>query len=94
MIFICIFVINKQLTCVQDIHIPNYSSMQYEETCYPPLALEDFPQIDIAAETTSSKPSNPADEALDDHLMYNVYASGTMMLEEILSLCSSQENSK
>ena len=76
---------------MQGPQISNYMSMQYEETCYTPLALEDFPQIDISGEPKSSIKA-PGDEALDDPFMY-VYASGTMMLEEIMSLCSAQDNS-
>ncbi|KAL8147105.1 NAC domain-containing protein 86-like [Apium graveolens] len=73
-------------------NIPNYLSMQYEETCYTPLAIEDFPQIEISGEPKSSTKA-PADQALHDPFMYNLYASGTMMLEEIMSLCSAQDNS-
>lgn len=73
--------------------MPNYFSMHYaEETCYTPLALEDFPQIDISGESKSSTKA-PADQALDDPFMYSAYASGTMMLEEIMSMCSAQDNS-
>ncbi|KAK9266669.1 hypothetical protein L1049_000831 [Liquidambar formosana] len=73
----------------QDIQMPNYASEHYQLP-YPPLALEDFPQINIM----EAKPSKA--ESIDEFMMYDRYRdymSGTTMLEEILSLCSSQENS-
>ncbi|KAA8523390.1 hypothetical protein F0562_009813 [Nyssa sinensis] len=74
---------------IQDIQIPECTSPQYQPS-YPPLALEDFPQIDIA----ETKPSKP--ETIDEYIMYDKYRecmSGTTMLEEIFLLCSPEENS-
>ncbi|GLT54097.1 hypothetical protein SLA2020_273250 [Shorea laevis] len=70
--------------------IPNYTSLDYQ-VCYPPLELEDFPQINLAE---TSKPLKP--EIVDEYMSYDKirdYMNGT--LEEIFSLCdrSSQENS-
>lgn len=49
---------------------------------YPPLALEDFPQINIATEGKTSKC-----EIIDDLMMYDKYrdcsSTGTNLLEEI-----------
>lgn len=70
---------------MQDMQIPNYSSLHYP--C-PPLELEDFPQINIA----ETKPAKS--EIMEDYVMYDKYKdcmNGT--LEEIFSLCSSQDNS-
>ncbi|WCJ28625.1 hypothetical protein M5689_010310 [Euphorbia peplus] len=65
---------------LQDIQIPGYSSLQYQLP-YPPLELEDFPQINIAK---STKP-----ELTDEYMTYKDCMNGT--LEEIFSLCSSQD---
>lgn len=70
---------------IQDMQMPNCSSLHYQFP-FPPLELEDFPQISI---TESMKPSKP--EIIDDYMMYKDCMNGT--LEEILSLCSSQDNS-
>ncbi|XP_065853941.1 NAC domain-containing protein 54 [Euphorbia lathyris] len=65
---------------LQDMQIPSHSSMQYQLP-YPPLELEDFPQINIAE---STKP-----EIMDEYMTYKDCMNGT--LEEIFSLCSSQD---
>ncbi|KAJ0042417.1 hypothetical protein Pint_17141 [Pistacia integerrima] len=75
---------------IQEMQMPNiYADLQYP--CpYPPLEVEDFPQINIAEET---KPSNP--ENLEEILMYDKYYRDYMngTLEEIFYLCASQDNS-
>ncbi|KAJ7949024.1 NAC domain containing protein [Quillaja saponaria] len=72
----------------QDIQLPIYTSLHYQLP-YPPLELEDFPQINLA-ETKSLKPEMRVEETmLYDN--YRDFMNGT--LEEIISLCSSQDNS-
>lgn len=74
---------------MQEMQMPNiYTDLQYP--CpYPPLEVEDFPQINIA-ETKPSKPDN-----LEESLMYDKYYRDYMngTLEEIFYLCASQDNS-
>ncbi|XP_011014226.1 PREDICTED: NAC transcription factor 29-like [Populus euphratica] len=70
---------------IQDMQMHNCSSLHYQFP-FPPLELEDFPQISIPE---SMKPSKP--EIIDDYMMYKDCMNGT--LEEIFSLCSSQDNS-
>ncbi|KAK2654457.1 hypothetical protein Ddye_014313 [Dipteronia dyeriana] len=74
---------------IQDIQMANYTNLQYQIP-YPPLELEDFPQINISETTKPSKP-----EIFDDCLMYDHKYKDSMngTLEEILYLCSSQDNS-
>ncbi|KAH7565834.1 hypothetical protein JRO89_XS08G0023900 [Xanthoceras sorbifolium] len=73
---------------IQDIQMANYTNLQYQIP-YPPLELEDFPQINIS----EKKPSKP--EIFDDCLMYDHKYRDTVngTLEEIFYLCSSQDNS-
>ncbi|XP_059664100.1 NAC domain-containing protein 54-like [Cornus florida] len=75
-----------QSNLVQDIQDMEYTSMQHQPP-YPPLAVEDFPKIDIA----ETKPSKP--ESIDEYVMYDKHRdymiSGTTMFEDILFLCSS-----
>ncbi|XP_017980051.1 PREDICTED: NAC domain-containing protein 45 [Theobroma cacao] len=68
----------------QEMQMPGYTSLHYQVP-YPPLELEDFPQIDIS----ETKP-----EIIDEYMIYDKYR-GCMngSLEEIFSLCSSQDNS-
>nr|UBT01655.1 NAC transcription factor 51 [Litchi chinensis] len=73
---------------IQDIQMANYTNLQYQIP-YPPLELEDFPQINIS-ETKPSKPEIFDDCLMNDH-KYRDSMNGT--LEEILYLCSSQDNS-
>ncbi|GLT81320.1 hypothetical protein SLA2020_527110 [Shorea laevis] len=70
---------------IQDIHMGSYTQYQCP---YPPLELEDFPQINIS-ETKVSKP-----ETIDDYMIYDKYRSDCVngTLEEILSLCSSSQD--
>ncbi|CAK7326029.1 unnamed protein product [Dovyalis caffra] len=70
---------------IQDMQMPNYSSLHYQFP-FPDLELEDFPQINI---TESLKPSKL--EIIDEYMIYKDCMNGT--LEEIFSLCSSQDNS-
>ncbi|XP_008225989.1 PREDICTED: NAC domain-containing protein 86 [Prunus mume] len=74
----------------QETYIPhNESLLNNYQFPYPPLELEDFPQINLAAEANASKP-----EIIDDYMSYDKfkdYMNGTF--EEIFSLCSSQDNS-
>ncbi|MBA0873563.1 hypothetical protein Goshw_003984 [Gossypium schwendimanii] len=68
--------------------IPSYTNLHYQAP-YPPLELEDFPQINIISETKASKA-----EIIDEYMMYDKckdYMNGS--LEEIFSLCASQDNS-
>lgn len=75
---------------MQETYIPhNESLLNNYQFPYPPLELEDFPQINLAAEANASKP-----EIIDDYMSYDKfkdYMNGTF--EEIFSLCSSQDNS-
>ncbi|KAJ4975275.1 hypothetical protein NE237_000381 [Protea cynaroides] len=68
----------------KDQTMANYTRLQHQLS-YPPLALEDFPQMDTVETKLSSKP-----QAID-HEYYTMYDRYNM-LEEILTLCSSQEN--
>lgn len=65
--------------------MPSYANLQYQ--CpFPPLELEDFPQINIA----ETKPSKP--EIFDGCLMYDKYRDYMNgALEEIYYLCSAQD---
>ncbi|GMI85156.1 NAC domain containing protein 20 [Hibiscus trionum] len=71
------------------IQIPGYTNLHYQVP-YPPLELEDFPQINITSETKASKA-----EIIDEYMMHDDkfkdYMNGS--LEEIFSLCASQDNS-
>ncbi|KAL6206167.1 hypothetical protein ACLB2K_023416 [Fragaria x ananassa] len=72
----------------QDTYMPNDTSFQNYQFPYPPLELEDFPMINLAVEMNTLKP-----QIMDDYISYDKlkdYMNGT--LEEIFSLCSSQEN--
>ncbi|KAJ1381831.1 NAC domain [Sesbania bispinosa] len=73
----------------QDIEIPMYAGMHYQ---FPqtPLVMEDFPQVNLMETTKSMKP----EIMTDDCMIYDRYRdclNGT--LEEIISLCSSQDHS-
>ncbi|CAL0326360.1 unnamed protein product [Lupinus luteus] len=71
----------------QDIEIPMCAGMHYNFS-HSPLVMEDFPQINLA-ETKSMKP-----EMIGDCMLYDRYRDCmTGTLEEIISLCSSQDNS-
>ncbi|XP_023007203.1 NAC domain-containing protein 96-like [Cucurbita maxima] len=69
--------------------IPNkfmdHENLHYQHPYYPPLELEDFPQLNIMGETkTLMKP-----ECIDEYMKFDKFRdsmNGT--LEEILSLCS------
>ncbi|MBA0632464.1 hypothetical protein Godav_001194 [Gossypium davidsonii] len=74
--------------CSDPFQIPSYTNLHYQAP-YPPLELEDFPQINIISETKASKA-----EIIDEYMMYDKckdYMNGS--LEEIFSLCASQDNS-
>ncbi|MED6205879.1 hypothetical protein PIB30_021837 [Stylosanthes scabra] len=75
----------------QDIEMSIYGSMHNYQFPQTPLVMEDFPQLNFA-ETKSLKP-----EVNEDcMLLYDRYSSRDCMngtLEEIISLCSSQDNS-
>ncbi|KAK4839398.1 hypothetical protein QYF36_021668 [Acer negundo] len=81
--------VNFSSNLFQNIQMENYTNIQYQIP-YPPLELEDFPQINISETTKPSKP-----EIFDDCLMYDHKYRDSMngTLEEILYLCSSQDNS-
>ncbi|KAJ4981642.1 hypothetical protein NE237_032479 [Protea cynaroides] len=66
---------------IKDLTMPNYSRLQHQFS-YPPLALEDFPQMD----TVETKISNP--QPINEYMMNDKYS----MIEDILYLCYSQEN--
>ncbi|KAK4595064.1 hypothetical protein RGQ29_018709 [Quercus rubra] len=71
---------------IQDMQIQSYTSLDYQLP-YPPLELEDFPQINL----TETKPVKP--EIIDEYMSYDKIRdcmNGT--LEEIFSLCSSLDN--
>ncbi|XVE99020.1 hypothetical protein REPUB_Repub03eG0160600 [Reevesia pubescens] len=72
---------------IQEMQMPGYTNLHYQVP-YPPLELEDFPQINIS-ETKASKA-----EIIDEYMIYDKYRdymNGS--LEEIFSLCSSHDNS-
>ena len=76
------------VSVVQDTELPIYGGLHYQFP-YPPLELEDFPQINFA-ETKSMKTEMPTDECM----LYDKHRdsmNGT--LEEIIALCSAQDNS-
>ena len=87
--FTCIFVlviIHTMYLFIQDMQIQSYTSLDYQLP-YPPLELEDFPQINL----TETKPVKP--EIIDEYMSYDKIRdcmNGT--LEEIFSLCSSLDN--
>lgn len=87
--FTCIFVlviIHATYLLIQDMQIQSYTSLDYQLP-YPPLELEDFPQINL----TETKPVKP--EIIDEYMSYDKIRdcmNGT--LEEIFSLCSSLDN--
>ncbi|PIM98331.1 hypothetical protein CDL12_29192 [Handroanthus impetiginosus] len=62
----------------------NYTGV-FSESWYPPLALEDFPQIDL----TQAKSSNEYTTSCD---RLRECVNGIATLEEINALCSSHEN--
>ncbi|KAJ6350503.1 hypothetical protein OIU78_006631 [Salix suchowensis] len=68
---------------IQDMQMPIFYSSLLHQFPYPPLELEDFPQISIAE---CMKPSKP--EISSEYMMYKDCMDGT--LEE---LCSSRDNS-
>lgn len=73
---------------MQDTQITNYRSLDYQLS-YPPLELEDFPQINLTETKPLTKP-----EIAEEYMSYDKirdYMNGS--LEEFFSLCSSQENS-
>ena len=79
-------IIHNMYLLMQDMQIESYTRLDYQLP-YPPLELEDFPQINLT-ETKSVKP-----EIIDEYMSYDKirdYMNGT--LEEIFSLCSSQDN--
>ncbi|KAI4323285.1 hypothetical protein L6164_022903 [Bauhinia variegata] len=72
----------------QDMELPIYAAGLHYQLSYPPLDLEDFPQINLS-ETKLMKT-----EVTEECMLYDKYRdcmNGT--LEEIFSLCSSQDNS-
>lgn len=75
---------------MQDMEIPMFGGNHNYQLPQTPFVLEDFPQINLT-ETKSMKP-----EMTDDgcNMLYDRYRdcmNGT--LEEIISLCSSQDHS-
>ncbi|KAG2667054.1 hypothetical protein I3760_15G094100 [Carya illinoinensis] len=75
----------------QDTYVPNYTEvLDYNQLIpnYPPLELEDFPQINLT-ETRSLKP-----EIIYEYISHDKYGRDGMngTLEEIFSLCSSQDH--
>lgn len=74
---------------MKEMQIPGYTDLHYQVP-YPPLELEDFPQINIS----ETKASTAKAEIMDEYMVYDKYRdymNGS--LEEIFSLCSSQDNS-
>ncbi|KAF5728166.1 protein BEARSKIN1-like [Tripterygium wilfordii] len=81
--------ISSSSTLFQDMDMPSSWSMHCQQPYYPPLEVEDFPQINIITETIPSKTTNDDHQRIYDE--YKDCMNGT--LEEILSLCSSQPTS-
>ncbi|XVF33793.1 hypothetical protein REPUB_Repub18cG0001700 [Reevesia pubescens] len=84
---LCYLGIDFSSNLIQEMQMPGYTNVHYQAP-YSPLELEDFPQINIS-ETKLSKP-----EIIDEYMMYDKYRdymNGS--LEDIFSLCSSQDNS-
>lgn len=60
--------------------MPDCTILPHYQLTHPPIALEDFPQINITEAKTSKS------ETIDDYMMYDKYrdyTSGTSLLEEI-----------
>ncbi|XP_044506985.1 NAC domain-containing protein 71-like [Mangifera indica] len=75
---------------IQEMQMPNMYAEDLQYPCpYPPLEVEDFPQINIA----ETKPSKL--EHLEESLIHDKYCRDYMngTLEEIFYLCASQDNS-
>lgn len=68
----------------------NYGSLLHCQFGYPPLELEDFPQINFGAETKLMKTENASTEDDMSYDKFRDYANITV--EEIFSLCSSHDN--
>ncbi|XP_010260796.1 PREDICTED: NAC transcription factor 29 [Nelumbo nucifera] len=83
--------LSKEITVLPNCTRLQQQQQQQQQLSYPPLALEDFPQMD----TLETKLSNP--QAMDEYMMpdkYRTYNSDTnIILEEIFYMCSSQDNS-
>lgn len=74
----------------QDIELPIYAGMHNYQFPHTPLVLEDFPQINLA-DTKSMKPEMSTDDCMLYDRLYRDCMTGT--LEEIISLCSTHDNS-
>ncbi|KAM7252278.1 hypothetical protein ACFE04_024161 [Oxalis oulophora] len=72
---------------IQDVQMMSYTNMNNYQLGYPPLQLEDFPQINIAEQ--SSKP-----EIMNEYIMGEKYRDDNMYgtIEEIFSLCNSSHH--
>ncbi|WKA13476.1 hypothetical protein VitviT2T_030771 [Vitis vinifera] len=66
---------------IQDMEMPDCTILPRYQLPYPPLALEDFPQINITEAKTSKS------ESIDDYMTYDKYRDytrgSTSLLEEI-----------
>lgn len=67
--------------------MPNYESLHYQYANYPPLELEDFPQINLAEMKLLKSETTEEYMSLDK---FRDYMNGTV--EEIFSLCSSSQD--
>ncbi|XVE74246.1 hypothetical protein DITRI_Ditri12bG0001500 [Diplodiscus trichospermus] len=84
---LCTFGLDISSTLIQQMQMPGYTDLHYQAP-YPPLELEDFPQINIS----ETKPNKA--QMMDEYMMYDKYRNYMNgSLEEIFSLCSSQDNS-
>ncbi|XP_058071328.1 NAC domain-containing protein 71-like [Magnolia sinica] len=70
----------------KDIRVPYYPSLQ-QELSYPPLVLEDFPQMD----TMEGKSHNT--HTMEECIMYDKYNEASILEDIFYGGCSSQENS-
>ncbi|XP_015876065.2 NAC domain-containing protein 54 [Ziziphus jujuba] len=74
---------------IQDMQMGNYGSLLHCQFGYPPLELEDFPQINFGAETKPMK----TESSTEDDMSYDKFRDYTnITVEEIFSLCCSQDN--
>ncbi|OMO77817.1 putative transcription factor [Corchorus olitorius] len=80
----CSFATDFSSSLIQEMQIPGtYTNVHYQVP-YPPLELEDFPEINIS----ETKPSKA--EIIDEYMIYDKYRDHMNgSLEEIFSLCSS-----
>lgn len=66
----------------------NYGSLEYQLS-YPPLEMEDFPQMNLAETMKIWKPEMEEQYLISSYDKFRDYINGTF--EEIFSLCSTHQ---